>query len=538
MGAEVIEPSAARVQISKRVILINSASSVALRIVNVSVLVWLQQYLLKRISTEEYALYPVLGAALVFLPLLTGVVTGGLSRYIVEAYARGDERGVTQIVSTMFPLTLAAGLVILAGGGALAWYVDRVLTIAPERLGEARLMMALMVFLVSLQVSLAPFGVGFYVRQKFMLSNVLGAGQELLRIGLLFVLLFGVSTRVLWVVVASVSAGTCGVLVTRMVSCRLVPALRFRWSEIRWAIAGKLVSFGGWTVVGQLADMIRNASDPLILNELSTPVDVTCYYVGSLPYSQIRQAPMLLLTPLLPQLTAMHVTGKNEQLQNTYLRGGRYALWVTLLLAVPLVIYARELIALYLGETYEMAAIVTILLLAPCPIVYGHILVSGLAFAKNEMRAWCLRLIFLQLVNLSLTLYFVGIRHMGAVGSALGTFLTMAFLWPIVSWPLGLRLAGLSWGQWFRRTAWPGIIPAAAGAVVWLVLKAEIQPASWLALGICAAAGMAVYAIVLWLYGLQPEDRSDLKRATKTARSFVSGVLRRGRKEAESSEPE
>ena len=528
----------AKVEISKRLLLVNAASSVAVRVVNISVLVWLQQYLLKRISPEEYALYPVLGAAIVFLPLLTGVLTSGLGRYIVEAYAKGDERGVTQIVSTMFPLIFAAGLVVLGGGWVFAWYVDHVLTIAPGRLWEARIMMALMVFVLSFNVILSPFSVGFYVRQKFVLSNALEVGRELLRIGLLFVLLLGVSTRVLWVVVASVTAQTAWLLVSRTISCRLVPALRFRWDEIRWGMAKKLTSFGGWTVVGELADMIRNASDPLILNKLATPVDVTCFYVGSLPYGQVRQAPMLLLTPLLPQLTTMHITGKNEQVQNTYIRGGRYALWLTLFMAVPLMVYARELIKLYVGETYEAAAMVMILLLASCPIVYGHILVSGLAYAKDEMRPWCLRLLFIQLINLGLTMYFVGIRHMGAVGSALGTFLTTVFLWPVLSWPLGLRLAGLSWGQWFRRTAWPGLIPASAGAVVWLILKAAIQPASWLALGICAAAGMAVYAIVLWLYCLQPEDRSDLKRAAETTRSSISWVLQRGWKEAESSEPE
>lgn len=95
----------AKVEISKQLVLVNAASSVVVRVVNISVLVWLQQYLLKRISAEKYALYPVLGAAIVFLPLLMGVLTSGLGRYIVEAYAKGDERGVTQIVSTMFLLT-------------------------------------------------------------------------------------------------------------------------------------------------------------------------------------------------------------------------------------------------------------------------------------------------------------------------------------------------------------------------------------------------------------------------------------------------
>ena len=89
------------VVISKRLVFVNSLSGVAAKVLNLGVLIWLQQYLLRRISAEEYSLYPVLISLIVFLPPATSVLTGGLTRYIVEAYAKGDERRVTQITSTM-----------------------------------------------------------------------------------------------------------------------------------------------------------------------------------------------------------------------------------------------------------------------------------------------------------------------------------------------------------------------------------------------------------------------------------------------------
>jgi O-antigen/teichoic acid export membrane protein len=500
-----------QVEISKRLVLINAASSAALRALSISVLVWLQQYLLKRIGPEEYALYPVLAAALAFFPLLTGVLTYGLGRYSVVAYAKNDERGVTQIVSTMFPLTLAGGVAVLVAGWVFAYYVDHILTIEPARLWDARIMAAMMAFSIACTVAVSPFAVGFYVRQKFVLSNLIGLGQELFRIALLFVLLFGVSTRMLWVVVASVSAQIVWLFVTFSVSRRLVPALRFRRGEIRWGMVRNLTSFGGWAVLGQLAETIRDAADPLILNKLAMPVDVTCFYVGSMPNSQVRSLPSLLLWPLLPQLTAMHATGKKELLQNAYLRGGRYALWITMVMVVPLMIYAYEVVALYLGETYENVAIVMILLLASSPFIYGHLLVWGMAVAMDEMRSYCLRLLIVQLVNLGLTLYLVGFRHMGAVGSALGTFLAMTFVWPALNWPLGLRLTELSWSRWFRETAWPGLLPAVASTVVCYALKLTVRPSTWLELGLCATAGIMCFAGVVLLC-MQPSDRVDIGR--------------------------
>jgi len=511
----------AKVEISKRLLLINYASSLAVQVINTLVLLGVYRYLAGRIPPEEYALYPVLGSVIVFLPLLTSVLTAGLSRYAVEAYAQDDERRVTQIVSTMFPLTLGAGLVILVGGGVFAWYVDYVLTIAPGQLWEARLMMALMVFSFSFGVSLAPFGVGFYIRQKFVLSNFIGVGRELLRIGLLFVLLFGVSTRVLWLVVASVVSSTCWVLATRVISRRLVPALRFRLSEIRWEMARKLVSFGGWSVVAQLADLIRTSADPLILNKLATPVDVMAFQFGSLPYAHIRSASSLLFGPLMPQLTAMYATGSKDRLRNAYLRGGRYALWVSLFMAVPLIVYCREVIHWFWKGLYPDASPVMVLLLVPFLTVYGHVMVPNLSIAIGQMRPWAIRVIGLQVLNLGLTLYLVGVLKMGAIGSALGTSVVMALIWPVVSAPLGFRLAGTTFRQWFLETLWPGVVPGLAAAAVMLALRSVVHPGTWLSLGLCAGCGMAVYAAVLFGFCMQPADRADFYRLRARFREMI-----------------
>ena len=121
-----------RVEISKKLVLINSASSVITRLLSISVLIWLQQYLLKRITPEEYSLLPVLYSVMMFAPLVTTILTGGLGRYIVEAYARDDDERVTQIVSTMFPILCAAGVVLLSAGWTFAWYIDSVLNVAPR----------------------------------------------------------------------------------------------------------------------------------------------------------------------------------------------------------------------------------------------------------------------------------------------------------------------------------------------------------------------------------------------------------------------
>src|SRR5215472_1354463 len=157
----------------------NSASGLAERFVNLFVQVWLYQYLIKRISP---------------------------ARYSVEAHTRDDDRRVTEITSTMFPVLLGTAMALALLGLVVTRYLGSILKIAPQYLSEGRLMVLLLFGSLTLRVALAPFCVGLFVRQKFVASNTLIMLQAIIRVVLLFVFLLGAGARVIWVVVAEVGA--------------------------------------------------------------------------------------------------------------------------------------------------------------------------------------------------------------------------------------------------------------------------------------------------------------------------------------------
>ena len=514
-----------RIEISKKLVLINSASSLATRMLSLSVLVWLQQYLLKRISPEEYSLLPLLYSVMAFAPLITTVLTGGLGRFITVAYARDDDEEVTRIVSTMFPILCVAGVLFLAGGWTFAWYVDRVLTIAPERVWDARIMMAILMFSAAIRLPLAPFGAGFFVRQKFVLENLIQVGTEIFRLTLLFTLLFGVSTRVLWVITASTVAELVNLTITRSISMRLVPELRFRINAIHWPIAKEITSFGGWSLVGQVADTMSTSLDVILLNRFGTAVDVTTFHVGTLPQRKLSSFTSVIQSSLGPVLTSMYATRDERRLKSTYLRVGRYALWASLLVACPCMVFSREIIDLYIGAEYAAAGTVMLVSFALYPIGYGSLLRPAIAHAMGRVRENNLIVLLMAAVNVSATVYFVCFLRWGAVGSALGTFIGQFTMVPLLVWPFGLRLVKATWREFLGETLGPGLAPAAVCGALLVALKLAIDPSTWLMLAVCAALGMLVYGAVTVLFCLFPVDRDLLLQLWGRVAVRVSSAL-------------
>ena len=499
-----------RVEISKRLVLINTASGLLARVINVSVVLWLNAYLLRRISPDEYILLPVLMSIIVLLPLFTSFLTAGLGRFILAAYAQGDDCGVTQIVSTMFPLLSAAGGILLAGGLVFAWYIDKILLIPSDLLWDARMMMVLLILSVAVKPPCAVFNVGFYVQQRYVALNVINVCGELLRVLLLFVLLFAVSTRVLWVVVANVVSEVTLTVTMLVWSMRMIPALRFRMREIRWTRARELLSFGGWSFLGYLAFKLRETSVLLILQRLATPLDVVVFNVGCQGRRQVDAWTDVIAGPLYPVVTAMHAVGAKERVQNIYLRGGRFALWFTLIVGLPAALYAEPIVRLYATATYLEAAVVMIVTLAGLPISGGAWMIWQVASATGRVRATTICVVATQAAVVALVCFAVRTFGWGAVGVAWAMFVAATIPEVLVAWPLGLKLAGATFKAWVRETLIPGLAPGMVASVVWSGLGLIVQPENWTALGLCTAAGMLVYLIMLLAFCLEPKDREDL----------------------------
>jgi O-antigen/teichoic acid export membrane protein len=498
-----------RIETSKRLILINSASSVVTRLLSMSVLIWLQQYLLKRITPEEYSLLPVLYSVMMFAPLITTVLTGGLGRFISIAYAKGDDDEITRIVSTMFPILCVAGLVFLAAGWTFAWHIGSVLNIAPERLWDARIMVAMLMFSAAVRVPLAPFGLGFFVKQRFVMENLIAVGSEILRLTLLFMLLFGVSTRVLWVITASTAAELISLAITRTISIRLVPAQRFTRSHIHWPIAKDLTSFGGLSFVQGLFGTVLQAADPIILNKLASPIDVTCFYLGALPVRQFRALSGGIFGSIQPTIISMHATNHTDRLRFLFLRVGRLSLWCSLFVAAPFMVLGKDLIVLYVGDAYVQAGYVMLFLFAYFPTAYGNIMLSPIASAKAQLKPLVWRTAVENCMNLGLTLYLVGALKMGAKGSALSSLISVyvchIFLW----WPLAVRLLDLRIRQVFVQTIFPGLFPIFVGASFMLLCRSSFDPLRWMTLGVTAAIGGVAYAVSI-LMVMKKDDRADV----------------------------
>lgn len=503
------------VKVDKRLVVVNAASSVLARVLNVVVILWMYQHLLARISPEEFAVYPVMMALMAFAPIFFSFFTGGVARYVVEAYAEGDFRRVTAIISSITPLLSFAAIGFFVLGLLFAGVMEHVLTITPSMVEASRWMLIMLVADFALRMAALPFTTGYHVHQRFVELNIIGVLRDLLRIALLLILLLGVGPSVFWVIVATVVAEQVHLWVQVWRSMKMLPEARFERGLIDWGTARSLVSFGLWTTVGRLANVMYVSAATLILNAHGTAVDVTNFHIGATFYRQIQNLIGLAAQPLQPALTAMHALEDKARLARTAVRGGRYGLWVSLIAGAPLAIYAAPFTDLYLGPQFSDAGLVLALFMGLFLVAQPVSLLPMIAVATARVREFNLAAFVSTLACLALTLVLVGWLDSGAIGVALALLIVTALAQLFYFWPLLLRMTGLTATEFASGVLARGLPPAAAGALVWLTLAVIAPPESWLALFVYGGVGALAYFGVLFAFCLDDSEKSAIE-AVKT----------------------
>ncbi len=493
------------VKISKRLTVINMFSSLAVHLLSLSVLIWLQQYLLKRISIEEYSLLPLVYSLMAFVPILSSLFSAGTGRYLIEAYAKGDSAEVTRVFSSIFPFLISMAIMIGVLGTIISLDIGNILHIPSGREKEASMMFLMLILGLMVNICTLPYGSAFEMRQKYVLRSFLNLGLELFRILLLFCFLFFIATKVIMVVMASVIANLVGVFITVFVSKKLVPYLRLDIQSFNWAVSKKIIGFGSWSTIGAIAQKIKSSADPILLNIFATPFDLTVFHVGSMVPRRFENALPIFLGPVQPSLIAFAARGELSRLKRAFFSLNKFLMWACLFFIVPLMIYNKEIFSLYIGPHFKLAGIILFLLFIPELVKLSVQLVWRVAHALAKIKLLVTINLLAQILNFGLTILFLSKYKLGAYGSALATCLVMVLNVVFFLLPFSLKLVKATFGEWLKFTFLPGIVPTIVGASLWWLLKLQMETLSLKTLLANLALGAAAYLLAAFMMLYQTE---------------------------------
>lgn len=404
-------------QISQKIVT-NTIYNTIGRFWGILVALVLTPYIIGHIGIDRYGIWAIVGVLTGYFGLLDFGIGTSFVKYIAEYYAKKDYEKINQVINTGFILYSIFAVLIITLGFFIINPLLNFFNIPKNLYDEALFVFILGIIIFAVSNALSVFGAIQSGLQRMDITNKVAIAISIPNIvGTIFFLEMGYGLPGLMVNNAIILAISS--IVNIIIAFKILPELKFTPLLFSKEMFKKLFSFGYKLQISRFAQLISFQTDKLLITYFLSIGLVTFYQLGSSITQKMRSIPLLLVSALIPATSEIEVRKGKGSLNELYLRGSKYLIFVSTPLLFFVVTNASLIMLTWMGEGYWRAALVIQIL----ALGYFSATVSGVAssmavgVAKTEFEMKYG--IFMSIINLFLSI--ILIIKIGFIGVVIGT---------------------------------------------------------------------------------------------------------------------
>ena len=473
-------------------------------------------YVIRGLGVERFGILSLAWVVLGYFSLFDLGLGRATTKFVAEALGKNNAERIPAIVWTSLTFQFFLGVlgsIILAVATPIL--VERVLNIPSALIEEAKNVFYILSLSIPIVMcSLSLRGV-LEAGQRFNLVNAVKIPLNCLTFLLPIIGLF-LGFQLPGIIVLLLIAWVCGLVTYLLLCLRIYPKIRQAFL-IDTRFFRPLFSFGGWVTICNILIPILVYLDRFLIGALLTIAAVGYYSVSYDMLSRLQVFPGSLAMTLFPAFSALDL--EKDKLKRLYARSLKYLLLFMGPIVLVLVIFASDILSLWLGRDWASQTTLVFQILAI------GILINALAqmpanlldgIGRPDLRAK----IFLSYILPYVVLLWFLIGKMGIVGAALAWMLR-ACLELALFFGLSWKIMSLNW-HIFVENGFLRSVMAYSGIIgVGLILVSMLDKFV-LAKGIIILICLLLFSFYIWRYALQDGERQFLSLGIKRLRGISS----------------
>ncbi len=376
-------------------------------------------YMITKLGNSEYGLYTLIGSLIAYISVLDLGLSNTIVRFVAKYQALDDKRGEENFLATTMIIYAAIAVVIAILGIGLYFNLDSVFKkLTPIELEKAKIMFTILIFNLAITLPGGAFTAICSAYEKFVFPRALNIVKYLIRSVLLVAVLFWGGDSVSIVVLDTIM----NILVIGFGAFYVLKKLkvRFHLYKFETPLIKQIFSYSIWIFIFAIVGQFQWRAGQIILGIVSGTTAVAIYGVGIMLGTYYGAFSTAISGVFLPRATKMSVlNASREELTDMMVRIGRFSLITLLMILGGFLLYGRQFVHLWVGDTYQDAWTIAVI------IMFSYTLPLVQSFANSMLEAQS-KFSFKAMVYISLIVLgtFVGalsVRRFGLIGLIVGS---------------------------------------------------------------------------------------------------------------------
>lgn len=321
--------------------------------VTVLVGLYTSRVILKTLGVSDFGVYNVMGGIIGMLGYVNTLLAGGTSRFLTIGLGKNDMPRLKMIFTTSFTLCVSSALLIIFLGETIGlWFVNTHLNIDPARMGAANWVYQCALLSAALMVIQTIFTASIISHEKMSIYAYMSILDVVFKLGIVFMLLwFDFDKLKLYALLMF--------FVNAIVFTVYYLYCRFNFEEIKLRLSlnrelfKEMFSYSSWNMIGGFSGVLNNYGINILLNIFFGTVVNASRGVALQVNNLVQQFYSNFQMASQPQIMKYYAQGKIADMSHLIINNSKYCSMILLCPIVPIFIYVKQLLQIWLGTVPE-----------------------------------------------------------------------------------------------------------------------------------------------------------------------------------------
>lgn len=309
------------------------------------------------LGVEDFGTYYVVAGFVTLLGFMQGAMTTATQRYFAFDLGENNGSNLRSLFNTSLQIhALMAVCIALIAETAGYWFVSNQLTIAPDRLVAALAAYHLSVAAFAVSVMTIPLTAMLMAHERMGLFAMISMADVLLKLTAVLLLPYFGCDKLITYAAFMLLVGMITFNGYLLVSRFIFASVRFQWA-FDVVVFHKMLVFTVWNTWGNMAAVLSEHGNNVLLNIFFGPVVNASRSIATQANGALNQFVTNVQAAVNPQIVKLYASGDRQIMHDLVQRASRYNFFLLLVMAMPVLLYAQQLLDIWLVETPEYAAL-------------------------------------------------------------------------------------------------------------------------------------------------------------------------------------
>lgn len=321
-------------------------------LISLFISLWTSRLVLKGLGVDDYGVYGVVGGFVSMFSIVTGSLSGAISRFTNYAMGKGDKDDMRNTFALSLCIMVILSLVVILLTETFGiWYIHNKMNIPPGRETAAFWCFQFSVLSSVSGFLVVSFTASIIAHEKMGVFAYIDVGEVILKFFIALLITFSLGNTDKLILYAAL---LLGVTLTKQMISRIYAMKHFEECRIRWYWNKQkfieMFTYAGWSFLGKTSGTFAGQGVSMVINVVFGPAVNAARSLSWTVNHAVQIFVNNFTLAINPQVTQSYASGEHGYMKDLLLRGTKFTYFIMWMMVLPLLLETEFIVNLWLGE--------------------------------------------------------------------------------------------------------------------------------------------------------------------------------------------